>query len=300
MLNHLSIGHYTCPQKKTGLSVFLFDTAVPAVYHLCGAAPASRELHALEPAATVPGIHGLVFAGGSAFGLAATQGVMTYLREQGKGFVTPHTVIPIVPAAAIYDCASSLAPPTPEDAYQACVAAIPGNPMSGPIGAGTSATVGKMVADAEPSSGGFGQCTITLPEGVIVTAYAVVNALGDVRNDRGQIIAGARYADKTFADTEKFLLQNPYAFSASALNTTLVAVFTNARFTKIELARIARVASAGMARAISPCFTRYDGDLIFCASTQEVLAHENNVSVAAAEAVRLAIISAVSNEVAPR
>ncbi|MDX1901033.1 MAG: P1 family peptidase [Gammaproteobacteria bacterium] len=293
MLN-IRVGHYTCLDKKTGISVFLFESEAIAVYHLCGAAPASRELHVLEPTATVPGIHGLCFAGGSAFGLNATAGVMNFLKEQGKGFQTPHTTIPIVPAAAIYDCAISQAPPTAEDAYQACRAAIPENPMRGAIGAGRSATVGKMVAGTEPSPGGFGWHTVTLPHGIIVTAYAVVNCLGDVRNQQGDIIAGARSKDQTFTDTEKFLLHNPYANTASALNTTLVAVMTNARFSKAELSRIARVASTGMARAISPVFTRYDGDLIFCVTTNEVPAHENNVSVAAAEAVRLAIIDAVS------
>lgn len=299
-MSSVHVGHYSNLDNKTGVSVFLFESLAPAVYLLCGSAPATRELSVLEPGAIVEGIHGLVLTGGSAFGLDAVAGVMTFLQERGRGFKTAHKIVPIVPAAAIYDCAFAVAPPTAEEAYQACLNARPNHLLSGRIGAGVSASVGKCVPHARPMSGGLGCATILLQKNIEVTAYAVVNCVGDVRDQQGNILAGARFQDGHFADTEQFFLTHFFADHfpfASTLNTTLVVVTTNAFFDKAALLRITRVASTGMARAISPVFTRDDGDLIFAISVGEEKISEQNVSIAAAEAVRLAILNAVKESV---
>ena len=165
----------------------------------------------------------------------------------------------------------------------------------GRIGAGTGATVGKLIPLAQPMSGGIGRALLTQQDGLEVMAYVVVNSVGDIR-DQGKIIAGARDAHDDFADCEKFLLTGQVEsdlFTHS--NTTLGVVMTNAVFTKGEARRLAKMASAGMARAISPVFTRFDGDIVFCFSVGTVAASELTVGAMAAEAVRLAIINAVTD-----
>lgn len=292
----LKIGHYTNLKKATGLSVFLFDHPAVGVYHLCGSSPATRELHTLELDANVEEISGLMLTGGSAYGLGAADGVMRFLNEKGLGKHMPHGgVVPIVPAAAIYDLAIGKSePPSIENAYQACVDAKYDNPERGRIGAGTGASVGKLVPDSSRMSGGLGQASIMLSNGVEIAAYAVVNPVGDVRDAHGKIIAGARFRDGKFADCEEFLLTGSDEQYVSQTNTTLVAVFTNAKFSKIELKRIAKMAVAGMARAIAPAFTRYDGDVIFCVSLgEDHQASELTVGTIAAEVVRRAIVDAV-------
>jgi L-aminopeptidase/D-esterase-like protein len=296
-MQSLKVGHYTNEEHATGVSVFLFDHPAPAAYTLCGASPASHELHVMELDAHVPYIDGLVFSGGSAFGLNAVAGVMKWFQEQGRGYRTPYANVPIVPAAGIYDLAvKSPVPPTAENAYQACLDAVENNPQCGRVGAGTGASVGKFVPHAARMSGGVGFAELTLKNGVCVLAYAVVNSLGDVR-DGSRIVAGARLANGDFADCEKYLLTGHEEIVSDLANTTLVAVFTNAKFSKIELKRIGKVGIAGMARAISPVFTRSDGDIIICASLGELPEVELVVSAMAAEVVRQAIVNAVKEAV---
>ncbi len=295
-MKSLKIGHYTNLEQGTGLSVFLFDHGVPAVYYLCGSSPATRELHSMDLDANVPAINGLVLTGGSAFGLGAINGVMQFLREKGLGKIMPNGgVVPIVPGAAIYDLAiQSDAFPTAEHAYLACQAATQNNVSQGRIGAGTGASVGKIVPGSSRMTGGLGWAKYQLNNGVIVLAYAVVNAVGDVRDAIGDIIAGAQLSNGEFGDCQQYLLTGGKEPSVPPSNTTLVAIFTNAKFSKIELRRIAKMAVAGIARAISPVFTRYDGDIIFCVSLGEHEASETVVGTIAIEVVRQAIVNAVS------
>ncbi len=296
-MQSLKIGHYTHEQHATGVTVFLFDQPAPAAYSLCGASPASHELHVLELDAHVPYIDGLVFSGGSAFGLNAVSGVMQWFQEQGRGYRTPYAPVPIVPAVGIYDFAvKSAIPPTADNAYEACLNAIDNNPLQGRVGAGAGASIGKLVPHAKRMSGGVGFAERTLKNGVSVLAYAVVNSLGDVR-DGSKIIAGARLPDGKFANCERYLLTGHEEIVSDLANTTLVAVFTNAKFSKVELKRIGKVAMAGMARAISPVFTESDGDIIICASLGELPEVELVVSAMAAETVRQAIIHAVKDSI---
>jgi L-aminopeptidase/D-esterase-like protein len=296
----LKIGHFTHEENGTGVSVFLVEHAARGAYLLCGSGPASLELATLNTDTSVSHLHGLVLTGGSAFGLYAAKGVMRYLAEKGIGLALPHGVVPIVPAAGIYDLAYKKAiPPTDEDAYQACLSATVNNQQSGRRGAGTGATIGKIIPQAQRMSGGLGYAEITLPDGVQVIAYVVVNAVGDVRDMHGQIVAGARWANGEFADCKQFLIsgQANEILIPRTENTTLAAVFTNAKFTKAELKRIAKMAIAGVAQAISPIFTCYDGDILFAISLGKLQAAVMTVGTMAAEAVRLAILDAVKESV---
>jgi len=296
-MNGVKVGHYTNVEAGTGVSVFLFEQSAVGAYWICGSAPATHELVVLDPDNSVPRLHGLVLAGGSAYGLYAAKGVMTYLTERSIGHPTPHGIVPIVPAAAIYDLSYKQAqPPTDKEAYQACLKAIENNPQSGRIGAGTGATIGKIIPDAKHMSAGLGYAEVRLANEIQVMAYAVVNTVGDVLNAAGEIVAGAKWENGQFAHCEKYLLSGQAEQELfNHANTTLVAVMTNAKFSKGELRRIGKMAVAGMARAISPCFTQYDGDILFCVSVGDKVASELSVGTLAAEAVRLAILNAVKD-----
>lgn len=295
-MQFLKIGHVSHDKAGTGTSVFLFDRPAVGAYLLCGSAPATHEIHTLELDATVPHINALTLVGGSAFGLQAAAGVMRWCSERQRGLQLPHGVVPIVPAAGIYDLAYKEAmAPSADDGYIACDSATEDNTQQGRIGAGTGATVGKFMKSAKPMTGGLGRAELILMNGVSVIAYAVVNSMGDIRDKTGRIIAGACRPDGTFANSEEHLLSGQDEIMSSDLNTTLIAIFTNASFSKEALKRIAKVASAGMARAISPVFTRYDGDIVFCFSLGDHIASENVIGAMAAEAVREAIVNSVRN-----
>lgn len=296
-MHGLKIGHSTNSENGTGLSVFLFEQGAVGSYWISGSAPATHELVVMDPDNSVPQIYGLALTGGSAYGLYAAQGVMEYLTEKCLGHPTLQGPIPIVPAAAIYDFSyKKPLPPTADEAYQACVKAKENNVEYGRIGAGTGATVGKLIPDAKHMTGGLGRAEIKLENGIEVIAYAVVNCVGDVRNANNAIVAGAVGLQGQFADCETYLLSGQgekdlFTYS----NTTLVTVFTNVSFSKAELKRIAKMATAGMARAITPIFTRFDGDILFCVSVGDYHASELTIGTMAAAAVRSAILNAVKD-----
>ena len=289
------VGHATNHEKGTGLTVFLFDEAIGA-YHLCGLAPATHEIAVLDPENSVQTLHALMLTGGSAYGLSAVSGVMTYLAERQIGFKTPHGVVPIVPAAAIYDLTyKSTDYPKAEDAYQACLQAHADCEESGQVGVGTGATIGKLIPEAKSMTSGLGRALLRLPNGVEVIAYAAVNSVGDVRDRKDHIIAGAKDGD-VFADCERYLLSGYAEANLFAhTHTTCALAVTNAKCSKVELKRMSKMAAAGMARAISPIFTPYDGDIIFCVSVGDKITSALTLGAMAAEALRLAIIDAVKD-----
>jgi L-aminopeptidase/D-esterase-like protein len=294
----LKVGHFSAEKRGTGASVFIFDHPSEGAYHLCGASPATHELGVLDLDANVTHCDGLALLGGSAFGLSAVAGMMQWFHEHQRGLQTRHAIVPIVPAAGIYDLAvNEVSSPTAEEVYQACVSAREDDQESGRLGAGTGASVGKIAEGARWMSGGVGRAEQSLPDGATVLAYAVVNPVGDVRDARGQIIAGAKNPDGSFADCEAALLNGRDEKNILTSNTTLVALFTNVSFSRIELKRITKMATAGMARAISPVFTRYDGDIIFGFSLGKKSACELAVGALAAEVTRRAILNAVKNSV---
>lgn len=296
-MHGLKVGHYTNSKQGTGASVFLFDKPAIGAFHLAGSSPATFDLSVLDLAANVTHVDGLALLGGSASGLPAVAGAQQWLSEHDKGWLVPHGRVPLLPAAAIYDLGFQTSHvPTASNVYEACESAIQDNCESGSVGAGTGATVGKIVPHTKPMKGGVGFQEIVLSPEVSVLVYAVVNCVGDVCNTTGKIIAGARLANGDFVDSQQYLLSGQEEKRINNSNTTLIAVFTNAKFSKIELNRIAKMAVSGMSRAILPVFTRYDGDIAFCFSVGKSHANELTVGAAAAEAARQAIINAVAKE----
>jgi L-aminopeptidase/D-esterase-like protein len=282
-LENLSIGHVSCANNASGVTVFLFEERAPCGWWLCGSAPATREVSLLNPDALVDRIDALVFTGGSALGLGATNGVMQWLFERRRGYPTIHAPIPIVPTAAIYDLtAKSVIVPTPEEAYQACTVANKNNTLRGRVGAGTGATINKWSVTAKRKPGGFGFAELIHENGLQVLACVVVNCVGDVID-----------VQKLDNFDQTLLRSNIVQMEIAQQNTTLVAVFTNADLNKAQLTRVAKTASSGMARAIRPVFTCYDGDVVFAASVGNQQADEFLVGMLAAEATSAAIINAV-------
>lgn len=240
----------------------------------------------------------MFLTGGSAFGLDAAAGVMEYLESRGAGFVAGRIRVPIVPGAVIFDLAlgSSKARPTPGMAKWACRNARR-EVAEGSVGAGTGATVGKLFGLKQATKGGVGFHSVAISGGVTVQALAVVNAFGDVRDPAtGAILAGARKAPDSaqFANTSEQMFAGHTRRSFGATNTTLVVILTDARLEKLGAAKVAEMAQDGLARAISPVHTMYDGDLVFALSLGTKRADLNTLGTAAAEATAGAIVRAVS------
>lgn len=263
----LAVGHATDAVGATGCTVVRgIDGPHRAAVAVLGRATGSRELALLEPGHLVEGVDGILLTGGSAYGLDAAAGVMRWMEERGRGFAVGPGVVPIVPAAVIFDLlplGNFRARPTPEMAYAACDGATSQDIGEGSVGAGTGATVGKLAGPAGLMKGGLG---IAVAEGLgcAAVAIAVVNAFGDVRDASGAIIAGARDASGRFIDTAAALASGqPAGGFVAGTNTTLAVVALDAAFTRLELQSIARSATAAMHRHITPAGTASDGDIVF-------------------------------------
>lgn len=292
-LENLLIGHQSLA-GNTGISVLLFTQRVVCAYHLCGSAPGTRDVVPLNLGNSVEEIDALVFTGGSAYGLGASTGVMEYQQEQGRGLATPSRIVPIVPTACIFDLAyGEPVYPAAQDAYDACKVATNSEYARGRVGVGRGATVGKGLENGRPMTGGFGVGHIQAGE-LKVLACAAVNAFGDVR-ENGKIIAGAVDTRGQFLNTEKHLLRGSAEARTSLPqnNTTLIAVVTNAALSQEALFIVAKMATAGFARALSPAFSPWDGDLVFSVSAGQVRSDVTLVGTIAAETTRLAILDAV-------
>ncbi len=294
----LSIGHAESEQGRTGCTVFLCPNGAVAGVAVRGGAPGTRETDLLRAENLVDQVHAILLTGGSAFGLAAADGVMQWLRERGHGWPTGALPVPIVPAAVLFDLAGDV--PTWPDAalgYAACEGASTSWPAEGRVGAGAGATVGKILGSAFSSSGGIGGAIMVLPDGTSVGALVAVNALGHVIDPAdGSILAGPRLADGHFGDTVDILL-NGAGTTPEPTNTTLGVIWTDARLDKAGCGRIAGVGHDGLARTIRPVHTQYDGDTLFALSLPRdgATAPELNViGVAASEVVARAVTRAVA------
>ncbi|MFQ5584302.1 MAG: P1 family peptidase [Calditrichia bacterium] len=292
----IEVGHSTHPEEKTGCTVVLCKKGAAAGIDIRGSAPGTRETELLRPGFMIRQIHGLVLSGGSAFGLRTADGVMRYLAERKAGYDARGIIVPIVPAAVIFDLRPGRNPqiPTAEMGYEACEAA--GKHFDeGLIGAGCGATVGKLLGMEFSMAGGLASAGIELPGGVRVAALVVVNALGDVVDpDSGKIVAGARNPQgKGFLNSQKFLLENSFSYNNSAPNTTLAVVATNAQFTKEEINKVARMAQNGISRAIRPAHTMHDGDIVFALSCGGENADVSVIGEVAAQMVGNAILRAI-------
>lgn len=285
------VGHWSDFEARTGCTVVLAapEGAVAGV-DVRGSAPGTRETDLLRPGMFVERVHAICLCGGSAFGLAAADGVMRYLRERGVGVEAGGVRVPIVPAAVIFDLAtgSSQAFPGPEHGYAACVDAEQDGDRAvttGRIGAGTGATVGKLRGPERAAAGGLGSAAVGLPSGALVGVLAVVNAVGDVVDEAGRLIAGV---DARRLLLEEGLRERP----PMAVNTTLGVVATDAALDKAQCCKLAELAQDALAIAIRPR-TMFDGDTVFVLSTGSSRADLTSLGAAAVEALRRAIVGAV-------
>jgi L-aminopeptidase/D-esterase-like protein len=291
----IRLGHAQNEQARTGLTVILPERPAIAGVDVRGSAPGSREIEALKPVRLVQEIHGLLFTGGSAFGLDASGGVQKYLEERGIGFDVSVARVPIVPAAVIFDLAVGDAKirPTAEMAYQACEEASTTEARCGLVGVGAGATVGKIRGLQQAMRGGVGMASWKKND-LAVGVLVVVNALGDVIDPfSGKIIAGARGVDGGFANMQEWLKENPVTPFKTWGNTTLAAVATNAAFKKEAITKVAEMAQDGISRAIRPAHTPFDGDMVFALSVGDEQADAMAVGAIAAELVAEAIVRAV-------
>jgi L-aminopeptidase/D-esterase-like protein len=294
LLPGIRIGHWHDYDGGTGCTVLLPEAGdMRAGVHVGGGAPGTRETDLLAPLAAVQAIHALLLTGGSAFGLDAASGVMRYLREQGIGFQTPVARVPIVPAAVLFDLdlGAPEAFPTHEAGYQACVAASAEERREGTVGAGCGASIGRMLGPGGRTKGGLGLAASEPIGGIVVAAIAAVNAVGDVVERDGTVIAGSR-GPVGFANSTAILRQGAAVSAQAGTNTTLVAVVTNGRLDKLALTRLARQAHDGLALAISPVHTSFDGDTVFALSTGDLPANADALAVLAVEVTAQAIRSA--------
>jgi L-aminopeptidase/D-esterase-like protein len=301
----LLLGHASDYAGMTGCTVLLAPKGAVAGVAVRGYASGTLELEALSPLHLVEQIHAVLLTGGSAFGLEAAAGVMQFLSEQKVGFDAKVAKVPLVPGAVIFDLSvgSAKAYPTKEMGYRAAQAAAAKPSAEGSVGAGTGAAVGKLFGIACAMKGGMGTHCQSGPNGLLVGALAVVNAFGDVVDDAGgRILAGTRGAPdgrkciSTALQMQKGILRPSFKDTPTPLNTTLAVVATNARLTKVEAQKAAEMSSVGLARTISPVFTNFDGDVIFCLSLGKIKADLNLVgllgSMAVAQAVKRAVMKA--------
>ncbi len=297
----LRLGHAQDFDARTGCTVILCPDGAVAGVDQRGGAPGTRETDLLRPMHLVTQVHGLLLSGGSAFGLDAATGVMRYLEEQGAGFETGVGRVPIVPAAVLFDLAVGRADVRPDATmgYAACVVAQSGPVAEGQVGAGTGATVGKILGMDHAMPGGLGAAMLCFgEEGALwVGAVVAVNAVGDVIEPvGGEILAGARLPDGSgFADSLAVLGQmagRPQP-PMPLTNTVIGVILTNARLTKEEANKVAQMAHDGLARTIRPAHTMMDGDTIFALATGQVAADVNVVGAFAAEVMAAAVVRGV-------
>jgi L-aminopeptidase/D-esterase-like protein len=297
-IHGIKVGQHTLSERPTGCTVVVLEAGAVAGVDIRGSSPGTRETALLHPLNRVEKVHAIVLSGGSAFGLATATGVMQYLEERDIGFETPATKVPIVPAAILYDLGvgDHTIRPTADCGYQAASQANNGPIQEGNVGAGAGATVGKLKGAARAMKSGIGTASITLPNGIIIAALVAVNAVGDVIDPTdGQIVAGTRTEDgKGLADSRKLLRATSSAQRQTGTNTTIGVVATNVPLSKVQATKVAQMAHDGLARAIAPVHTPYDGDTVFAVATGTHKARSSVLQIGslAAEVMAEAIVRA--------
>lgn len=296
----IRVGHASDEVGLTGCTVILAPPGgAVAGCEVRGSAPGTRETDLLRPTALVERVHAVCLCGGSAFGLAAADGVMRYLAERGEGVTTGARPVPIVPAAVLFDLALGSAEAYPDGAtgYAACQAAEAGTgALEGNVGAGTGASVGKIAGPGMAMKSGVGTAALALPDGTIVAALVATNALGDVVDEAGRLLAGARRPDGGFLDTARLLRTGALPDPAARFeHTTLAVVATDARVDRAGCRKLAELAHDGLALAIRPVHTMVDGDAVFVLSAGERVVEPIVLGAAAVEVVRAAIVRSVES-----
>lgn len=295
----IEVGHDSDTRRPTGCTVVLARAGAVGGVDVRGAAPGTRETDLLAPGNLVQQVHAVLLAGGSAWGLDAAGGVMRWLEQQGIGLDTGHGLVPIVPAAVIFDLGvgDGRIRPDAEAGYRACAAASRDAPAQGNVGAGSGALVGKLLGQARAMKGGVGTASVSA-SGFTVGALVVCNAVGDVLDPAtGRLLAGARTADgRGLQDTRAALLQGQRAQHAMAgRNTTIGVIATDAVMDKAQAQRLAQVAHDGLARSINPVHTQLDGDTLFALGTGSSGRPADMLLLAtlAAEATARAVVNAI-------
>ncbi len=286
------IGHYD--DEYTGVTVILSESGATGGVDCRGGAPGTRETDLLHNEKMMQKVNAIVLSGGSAYGLASTCGVMEYLRQKGVGYKSLGKIVPIVCGAVLYDLnQKEYHYPTAEYGLKACQNASK-TTVFGNIGAGRGATVGKIRGIKNACKSGIGAATEKVL-GVTVTAIVAVNAMGDIVDDEGKIIAGAKGKNGEFIDTEKCLAEGDVLKLAFGTNTTIGCILTDAKLDKVDVNRLASISHNGLARAIRPVHTMYDGDTMFCmASGKRPVANLAVLQSAVVRATERAIQNAVT------
>lgn len=295
----IRVGHQQNESARTGCTVILPNESAVAGVDARGSAPGTREVELLHPTRLVQSVNAILLCGGSAFGLAAADGVVNYLHEQNIGFDTGVARVPIVPAAVIFDLAHGDASnwPDTEMGYQSCQVATSQYPREGRIGAGCGATVAKAGGPDKVSFGGIGTWSEELPGGVVVGVLTVVNAFGEIVNpDTGEIIAGVKSSDEPgFNSSLELLKEMQQNIGFQQNNTTLSVVATNAALDRQQLTKVAQMGQNGIARSVRPSHTMMDGDIVFALSTGDKVADVSIVGAFACEIVARSVVRAVQN-----
>ncbi|MGH2960650.1 MAG: P1 family peptidase [Solirubrobacterales bacterium] len=278
------IGHWTDSEGSTGCTAVLAPGGTRGGVDVRGGGPGTRETDVIGALAGTSEVTAVVLSGGSAFGLAAADGAMRWLEERGRGYTTAAGLVPIVPAAVIYDLAEGdpSARPGPDAGYAACEAAHGGVPERGRVGAGAGAAVGKILGRERSTPTGVGYAAARSGRGETVAALAVVNAFGDVIGD-AQVLAGPRAEDGEVRGTAELIAAMESAPDWTRIeerNTTLVCVMTDAALDKPACSRAARMASGGVARAVDPVFSDADGDVAFCLASGGAVVTDRFTSIA--------------------
>jgi|SRR5579859_836181 len=281
----IRVGHDTNLEAGTGCTVILCDAPAVGGVDVRGGAPATRETDLLHPMHLVEEVHAVLLTGGSAYGLDAAGGVMRYLEERNIGYDVGIARVPIVPAAAIFDLAfgSASIRPGAAEGYRACEQATDDPVEQGNVGAGTGATVGKMLGAAILMKGGLGSASTRLDDGTLVGAIVAVNAFGDVIDPQTQqVIAGARNP------MGGFIFSNPFG------NSTIAVVATSASLSKEAVNKVAQMAHDGLAQAIRPVHTMFDGDTVFALALGSQLQEKAGAAALALQVSRVGAAAAIT------
>ncbi|MGE5559472.1 MAG: P1 family peptidase [Chloroflexota bacterium] len=293
----VTAGHATDLNALTGCTVILTPRGAVGGVDVRGSAPGTRETDLMRPGNLVERVHAVLMTGGSAFGLAAADGVMRYLEERDIGYDTGAARVPIVPAAVLYDLqiGDRRTRPTAEMGYEACRAAASGPLAEGNVGAGTGATVGKLLGPQYCMKSGFGSWSIRNDSGITVAAAVAVNAFGDVRDHvSGKLLAGTlNPMTGKFLDTADHIKKGIDWADHSQLNTTLAVIITDCQLSKEGANKVAAMAHDGLARSINPIHTMYDGDTVFALSYGNLPGDVSIVGAIAAEVLAEAVKRAV-------